>query len=61
MIWKLKERQAGPFERSLTFSSRFKKESIEMNAVTGVLFIELLKDHDAVKEVQTRLVIESEI
>jgi HSP20 family molecular chaperone IbpA len=61
MIWKLKERHVGPFESSFTFPSRFKKESMEMKAEAGVLSIKLLKDHEADKEAENRLVIESEI
>jgi HSP20 family molecular chaperone IbpA len=61
MIWKLKERHVGPFERSFTFPSAFKKESMELKVEAGVLSIKLLKDHEADKEAKNRLVIESEI
>jgi hypothetical protein len=60
-IWKLKERHVGPFERSFTFPSRFKSESMKMSVEAGVLSIKLLKDPEADKEAENSLVIESEI
>lgn len=61
MTWKLKERHVGPFERSFTFPSHFRKGSIQMNVEAGVLSIMLLKDGEADKAAETRRVIESEI
>jgi len=61
MMWKLKERHVGPFERSFTFPSYFKKGSMEMNVEAGILSIKLLKDVEADKAAETKRAIESEI
>jgi HSP20 family molecular chaperone IbpA len=61
MIWKLKERHVGPFERSFTFPSHFIYASMETKIEAGILSIKLLKDHEADKEAEARVAIESEI
>jgi HSP20 family molecular chaperone IbpA len=60
MVWKLKERHVGPFERSFTFPSHFKYGSMETEIEAGVLSIKLLKDHEADKIAATQLEIKSE-
>jgi HSP20 family molecular chaperone IbpA len=60
MIWKLKERPVGRFERSFTFPSHFKFASMETKVEAGVLSIKLLKDHQADKEADAKLEIATE-
>jgi HSP20 family molecular chaperone IbpA len=61
MIWKLKERRVGPFERSFTFPSRFKTDSMELSVEAGILSIKLVKDPEADKEAEIQLEIASEL
>jgi HSP20 family molecular chaperone IbpA len=61
MIWKLRERRVGPFERSFTFPSHFKYGSIEIEIEASVFSIKLLKDPEADKIAANQLGIKSEI
>ena len=60
LVWRLKERHVGRFERSFTFPSHFKYGSMQTKLEAGVLSIKLLKDRQADKETAVKHEIETE-
>ena len=60
MIWRLKERHVGRFERSFTFPSHFKYGSMETKLEAGVVSIKLLKDVQADKQADVKREIDTQ-